>query len=270
MRKINLFFLLFFVTFLNAQNSDTLYFNTGISTPQPEFFLKNSLTKIIEQRKNLKALIISGAMITYGLISLESDALQELDYKFKEEIWTENQHKTIKIDNYLQYATAVSVYALNALGIKGKNNFRDRSLIYLIATSMMGITVESLKTATKSQRPDGGTKAFPSGHTATAFVAAEFLRQEYKSISPWIGVAGYAMATMTAYLRMYNNKHWFSDLLPAAGIGILSTKAAYWIYPVIKKKLFKDKLLNTYIIPYYQKGNAGLSLTYNFHKKKFI
>ena len=266
MSKLYIIFLLLIANNIQAQKIDSIPVNLGISSSKPEFYLNNKLTEINDSRKKLKALIIPGAMIAYGVISLESDALQELDYKFKEEIWTENQHNTIKIDNYLQYAPAVSVYALNALGIKGKNNFRDRTLIYLTASTMMGITVESLKTVTKSQRPDGGTNAFPSGHTASAFVAAEFLRQEYKSISPWIGVAGYAMATMTAYLRMYNNKHWFSDLLPAAGIGILSTRAAYWIYPAIKRKLFRNKPMNTIVMPYYHKGNAGVSLTYNFHK----
>ena len=42
------------------------------------------------------------------------------------------------------------------------------------------------------------------------------------------------------FLRMYNNKHWLSDVVAGAGIGIMSTKIAYWIYPVIKRKLFID------------------------------
>jgi membrane-associated phospholipid phosphatase len=36
---------------------------------------------------------------------------------------------------------------------------------------------------------------------------------------------------------MYNNKHYFSDVIAGAGIGILTTKAAYWI----NNKLFKNK-----------------------------
>ena len=142
-------------------------------------------------------------------------------------------------------------------------------MIYLLSNAMMGITVQSLKSITKIQRPDGfGTNAFPSGHTATAFVAAEFLHQEYKDVSPWYGVAGYAAAITTAYLRMYNNKHWFRDLLPGAGIGILSTKAAYWIYPAIKRKFFKDKPMNTLVMPFYQNGVGGVSVVYNFHQSR--
>ncbi len=160
----------------------------------------------------------------------------------------------------------MAVYGLNAIGIKGRNNFKDRTIIYLLSTAITGVTVQSLKAITKVQRPDGfGTNAFPSGHTATAFAAAEFLRMEYKDVSPWYGVIGYLTATTTWILRMYNNRHWFRDILPGAGFGIVSTKVAYWIYPAIKKKFFKDKPMNTMILPYYQKGGGGIALVCNFN-----
>lgn len=227
--------------------------------------------KHTENKKIGTSLIVPAVLFTYGIISLESDALQSLDNKIKEEIWTENPHRKVSIDNYLQYAPAIMVYGLNALGIHGKNNFRDRSYIYLLANTMMGVTVQSLKAITKIQRPDGaGTNAFPSGHTATAFVGAEFLRQEYKDISPWYGIAGYTVAITTAYLRMYNNKHWFRDLLPGAGIGMAATKLAYWIYPSIKRTLFKNKPMNNIIVPYYQSGVGGFSMLHTFQKHTIL
>lgn len=208
-------------------------------------------------------------MIGYGFLALHNEELLEFDNNIKQEIWTEHAHKQIKVDNYLQYSPAMAVYGLNALGIKGKNNFRDLSMVYLLSNAMMGATVYSNKKITRIQRPDGfGHNAFPSGHTATAFVAAELLRQEYKERSPWYGVAGYAAAITTAYLRMYNNKHWFRDLWPGAGIGILSTRAAYWIYPIIEKKLFGDRPSNMVMMPYYQNRSVGLSLVYTFSKRK--
>ena len=118
---------------------------------------------------------------------------------------------------------------------------------------IMGTAVLSIKNLSGETRPDGSDKySFPSGHTAAAFATAEFLRQEYKDVSPWYGVAGYAMAATTGYLRMYNNKHWVGDVAAGAGIGIMSTKLAYWIYPVIKHALFKDKEVKTVIMPTYQ------------------
>ena len=86
----------------------------------------------------------------------------------------------------------------------------------------MKCSKEVSKQITKIQRPDSfGMNACRSGHNATAFVAAESLRQEYKDVFPWYGVVGYAAATATTYLRMCSNEHWSGELLPGAGIGIL-------------------------------------------------
>jgi hypothetical protein len=218
-----------------------------------------------EEKPRLSSYLVPAAFITYGFISLENDHLKSLDDKIRNEIWVERPHHQITIDNYLQYAPAAAVYGLNAAGIRGKNNLRDRTMIYLLSNAMMGATVQSLKAITKIQRPDGfGTNAFPSGHTATAFVSAEFLRQEYKDVSPWYGISGYAAAITTAYLRMYNNKHWFRDLLPGAGIGILSTRVSYLVYPSIKRILYRDKPTHLLVIPTYQQGGGNLSLLYSF------
>lgn len=220
-----------------------------------------------QQKLKLRSAIIPAALISYGFIALESDGLKALDNNIMEEIWTEHPHHTTNVDNYLQYAPMELAYTLNAVGIHGQNNLRDRTMIYLMANAMMGITVNSLKMITKIKRPDGyGANAFPSGHTATAFVAAEFLRTEYKDISPVIGITGYAMAISTAYFRLYNNRHWFRDLLPGAGIGILSTKVAYWMYPKVKKLLFGNRPANTVLIPYYQNKVLGLSFVHEFAK----
>ena len=90
------------------------------------------------------------------------------------------------------------------------------------------------------------------------------MRQEYKDVSPWYGIAGYAAATATGVLRLYNNKHWVGDVVAGAGIGIISTKLAYWIYPSIQRKLFKNKSMNTMILPYYQSGGGGVAMVYKF------
>ena len=128
------------------------------------------------------------------------------------------------------------------MGIKGKHNFKDRTATFMLSTIISGITVQSIKAITRVRRPDGfGTNAFPSGHTATAFAGAEFLRQEYKDVSPWYGIAGYTAATATGILRMYNNKHWFRDVMAGAGFGILSTQVAYWLEPKIARVLFHKK-----------------------------
>jgi membrane-associated phospholipid phosphatase len=129
----------------------------------------------------------------------------------------------------------------------------------------LNATVFPLKKITNQLRPDSSAyTAFPSGHTGEAFASAELMRMEYKDVSPWYGVAGYAMAVTTGYLRMYNNKHWLSDVVAGAGIGILSAKLAYWLYPKIQHKLFKDKISKTIILPAYQNNSFGVVIAHRF------
>ena len=48
--------------------------------------------------------------------------------------------------------------------------------------------------------------------------------QEYKDVSVWYGISGYIVATGTGFFRIYNNKHWLTDVAAGAGIGILIDK----------------------------------------------
>jgi membrane-associated phospholipid phosphatase len=44
------------------------------------------------------------------------------------------------------------------------------------------------------------------------------------------------MATATGVLRVMNNRHWLSDVITGAGIGILTTKFSYWLYSKWEKR----------------------------------
>ncbi len=248
---------------VQAQYTDTIKISTSkIDSGNLKY---NWQAAKIKNRFPAKSLVIPAMMMAYGFTALENDGLKNFNAELKDEVYAESPHKKNPIDNYLQFAPAAAVYGLNAIGIKGKHNFRDRSMIYVMSNIILTGTVYSLKKITAVQRPDGSAyTSFPSGHTAEAFASAEFMRMEYKDVSPWYGIAGYAMAATTGYLRMYNNKHWLSDVVAGAGVGIASTKLAYWLYPKIQHKLFKDKLPNTVVMPTYQNGSFGVGMVHNF------
>ena len=218
-------------------------------------------------KKNRRAIkpvtyIVPAVMVTYGFIALESKPLIHFNQNIKQTIWDNHPHQTTSIDDYLWVAPVASVYALNLAGIKGKHNFADRTALYFFSTAIATAFVLPTKRLTNELRPDGSNRlSFPSGHTSQSFVSAEFLRMEYKDVSPWYGIAGYAVAATTGYLRMYNNKHWFSDVVAGAGVGILSVQAAYWIYPKLKQKFIKNKKSTALIVPFYQEKQAGLYCT---------
>jgi len=52
------------------------------------------------------------------------------------------------------------------------------------------------------------------------------------------------MATATGLMRMANNKHWLSDVLTGAGIGILSTELGYYLADLIFKERGINRLAN--------------------------
>jgi hypothetical protein len=215
---------------------------------------------------NYKQLIIPAVLIGYGFWGMESGQIKSFNSQIRDE-FTEDIDRKITIDDFSRYVPAVSVYALNALGVQGKNNSRDRSVILATSTLLTVVTVFGLKTVTNVERPDKTSdNSFPSGHTAIAFAGAEFLYQEYKGKSIWYGVAGYAIAAGTGVFRLYNNRHWLTDVAAGAGIGILSTKAAYWMNPYITRKLFgeKETKSTSFLMPTYDGKNLAITFIKRF------
>lgn len=211
----------------------------------------------------VKSSIIPAVSIAYGVMTIENHSFQQVDYNIRAALRPANASSHATIDNYLQFAPAAAVYALNSFGIKGKNNFRDRTIILAIAAILEQSTVRTLKSITHQVRPDGSNfRSFPSGHTSNAFAGAELLNQEYKHISPWYGISGYVVAVLTGGLRIYNNKHWFSDVVAGAGIGILSTHVAYRIYPWLDSKVLRHKRSPFVILPNFQSGSVGFAMIY--------
>ena len=210
-------------------------------------------------------LVVPGALIGVGIIGLESDWLKYQNREVRDELQENIDHR-LTIDDFTQYAPMAATYGLNLCGIKGKHGYGDLTIILGTAYALMGTTVYAMKNITKVERPDGSVRnSFPSGHTATAFMGAELLRREYWDVSSWIGVAGYAIAAGTGFFRMYNNRHWLTDVIAGAGIGILSVQAAYWLYPIITKTFFRKQYYsNMFLSPYVSSESKGLAFQMTF------
>lgn len=138
-------------------------------------------------------------------------------------------------DDYLQFAPAVAMVAMKALGVESESSWGRMTVAGGLSTGLMLSTVYVVKYGIGRLRPDGSThNSFPSGHTAMAFTAASLLHKEYGWLSPWVSVASYTAATITGISRMLNNRHWLSDVVVGAGVGIVSTELGY---------LLTDKIL---------------------------
>ena len=154
-----------------------------------------------------------------------------------------------EIDNYTQFSGIALTAGLKMAGVEGRSSWPRLFASSLTSYAIMAAFVNSIKYTASEMRPDGSTRnSWPSGHTATAFAGATILHKEYGlTRSPWYSIAGYTVATATGVMRVLNNRHWISDVLSGAGIGILSTELAYGICDL----LFKQRGLLMNDLSYY-------------------
>lgn len=209
-----------------------------------------------------KAVAVPLFFTAVGLYSqTDNDLLNKYEVQEARNEWMPKFHT--HADDYVQYAPIVAVYGLNALGVKGKNNFGNRTAILIKSELMVGILTFSLKKITAVPRPDTGQPtSFPSGHTTQAFAVATFMAKEYGHKSIWYSIGAYTVATGVGAMRVMNNRHWVSDVLVGAGIGIFSTNMAYLTH---QYKWGKRKTGGqTLIVPLYDGQTGMVSVVHRF------
>jgi len=208
---------------------------------------------------NGKSFLLPGGLILTGALLFDS----QFNKDFQKKVTPNDLSRKIHIDNYLQYTPAGFTIFLETAGLKGTHTPLQTTMIYAMSNVILNAVVIPTKHFSHELRPDSSDYySFPSGHTTEAFASAELMRLEYRETQPWLGVAGYLMAATTGYLRMYNNKHWLSDVITGAGIGIASTRLSYLIFDKLyqKKTLSKANKSNTFIFPAYQNRQWGSNL----------
>ncbi len=172
-----------------------------------------------------------------------------------------------KVDDYVQYSPAVLMVGLKAFGVKGRSSWGRMLTADAFAIAICTAVTQSIKYTAGYKRPDGSNrKSFPSGHTATAFMVASMLHHEYGlTRSRWYSIGGYSVALATGVMRMANNKHWISDVVSGAGIGILSVELAY----LFAELIYKDRYITRDYLDFTWDPNRapsflGLYMGYNF------
>lgn len=142
-----------------------------------------------------------------------------------------------EIDNYTQYVPLALTIGLKIAGVESRSDWPRFWASSAASAAIMAGLVNGIKYTASEMRPDGSTRnSWPSGHTATAFLAATILHKEYGlTRSPWYSVGAYTLATATGVMRVLNNRHWISDVLSGAGIGILSVELGYGLMDLLFK-----------------------------------
>ena len=210
-----------------------------------------------DKKRGLKPYIAPAILISAGTaLHFSTDAKENF------QDWVQDNFAySGDVDDYIQYAPIVAVYSLNAFGVKGKNNFGNRTALALKSFLLNDLIVNSLKTWTDETRPNGTPRSFPSGHTSFAFSMAHFMHKEYGELSAWYSVGAYGCATAVGIMRVAKNAHWISDVVAGAGIGILSTELVYLTHLY---KWDSEHLRNFDIFPFSVGKQKGVTMVYNF------
>jgi membrane-associated phospholipid phosphatase len=225
---------------------------TGLSAPGHRPFFKS---------KGFRAAIVPAILIGYGASTINGNGFYS-SYDAKRDIRRAFGTYRNHIDDYLQFAPYFEIGGVLLAGVESRNDRLNLALIVIKSEAIMLTTVYLIKTLTAVQRPDSSDHlSFPSGHTAQAFLAASIVHTEFRDKSQWYGIGAYTLATGVAAFRMINNKHWESDVVAGAGVGILSAHLAYLSHRNRwgRKPIGRDMS----VVPLWSPaGGAGLSVTW--------
>lgn len=225
------------------------------------------------ERLPIGPLIAPAILMGYGFLTLGNPEFLESNEALQRAITGHYAGFHTGLDNYSRYVPLAAVYGLNLAGVEGKHDLIQLSMLFALSSFINNTITKRLKTMTQERRPDYPSfDAFPSGHTSTAFSNAEILHQEFKYQSAWYSVGGYSFAVATGSLRMLNNRHWLSDVMAGAGVGILSTRLAYVIYPWLQRNINLAHLAKSHmaIAPMYEQGSFGLIMGLQLDSRRLI
>ena len=203
------------------------------------------------------SLIVSAGFFTMAAITYSDDGLLNRK-KVRDEINRYLPNYENKIDDLTQYIPYVATYAFDAFGVKSRHKLLRKTTTMGTAIALNALVVHTMKGLIDEERPDGSANnSFPSGHTTTAFMGAHIFHKEYRHLSPYYSVGAYALASFTGVFRQLNNRHWISDVMMGAGLGISLTELAYFI----NGSIYKEKGINPLPEP---------SKSYNEKRPSFI
>jgi len=152
-------------------------------------------------------------IIVAGLI------ISRLGYNYDYYLQNKNESKKImqkKLATFGDYWGITNQFILwsSISGLHRKEQSRYAMNSFLVN----GIVTYAIKFTTMRTRPDKSNKhSFPSGHTSNSFLGATIIQNVYGKD---IGIPAYILASITGLSRINDNKHYLSDVIFGAALGI--------------------------------------------------
>jgi hypothetical protein len=203
------------------------YISPGQISHNDSLKLKDHDSSLVSGRRQ----ILPAILITGGVL------IESVNIKKQIQGWFPRTGTAI--DDYLRGVPVSELYLYDIFSNRHRNNVFNQTKYLIISRLATRYITQAIKRISNETRPNGGTLSFPSGHTSEAFTSATVLFRETIDFNPYIAYSGYVFATATGVLRITNNKHWISDVLAGAGIGMLVTNLVYYIEPFKKIDPFR-------------------------------
>ncbi len=242
-RSIILFTVLIHTQVLAKEKTDSLKINP---------FVKKEVVRrsVLPLSLITAGVVISGSRFEKNIKKKLRDGEGVIDY-------------AIPIDDLMQYFPIAQLYVADFLGVKAKNHWFDQTKYLIISNVITAALTHGAKFAINKERPNGSSYAFPSGHSSFSFANATVLYEEFHDAAPGFASSGYILTSMVGSLRVINNKHWVSDVLAGAGLGILVTRLVYSWEPLKNWNPCK-KMKDVTFIPSFDTSGGSFTFVYRF------
>lgn len=164
------------------------------------------------------------------------------------------EHSLIVISGIFTYGVLAKSNKSVSTGLMALESFALASLVTRIPKTIVG-----------RERPDNWQgdgpyaikgpfkgNSFPSGHTTASFAVASVIATQFRD-SKWIPVTAYTVAGLAGLSRIYDNKHWLTDVVAGATIGTL-------VGNLVSHRTSNSKLT---VVPFGNRNFQGVRLAYS-------
>lgn len=218
--------------------------------------LKEDFTYIAESPSRFDK---KSALMTLGIIGAGA-VLYTQDDKIRDYV---QDHQSPTLDDLSPIAEKFGngLYDLGFLALYGGSGYllenekmQETALLSFesfVVANTIGTAIKSGAGRTRPNEDEGSTRfsplsfdsahtSFPSGHTTSAFSIASVFAEEYDN--PLVDVTAYSLASLVALQRVYDDKHWASDVFAGAVLGTVVGKSVVYLH--------KDKKAgNVFLMP---------------------
>ncbi|GAB2681666.1 hypothetical protein GCM10027036_40490 [Flavihumibacter cheonanensis] len=185
---------------------------------------------------------------TVAIVVAGTGAMMTLDRSIKQWVQANRNNFLSQTSRIIEpFGNEYSPYLVGAMYLTGVLT-KDRRMEHVSLVSAKSLVFTTLLTAGSKQlvrrrRPaytddpfefnsmfQGGREwtSFPSGHANTVFTVATAIALQYND-KKWVPYVAYGIAGLTGVSRIYDNRHWATDVIVGAAMGHFITKTLYRI-----------------------------------------